>query len=920
MAERRSWLPRVVDVRRGEWRGLSTAFFTLLLLIAGHTVLETARDALLLTRLPARALAVVYVAVAVCVLPAVGLAGRAAVRFGAARALGGGLITATAVLIGLFALPMNRFTSVAVYVTSGLIGAVLVPLYWNLLGAIFNVAQARRLLGIVGAAGVLGGAFGSGAAATLLTVLHTRALLLVSAAALVLTCAVLLAMPARPPAPKVTAETRMLPSRRDAENLREEPFLGRLALLVVVSTAAALLVDYFFKWTVARSVPHHQIASFVARTYAWLNVFSLVAQVLLTGALVRRIGVATTMIVTPLLLLLGGVGAVVALGALTAALSLKIVDGTFRNSIHRVTTELLYLPVPAGLRARSKPFIDGALARLTQASVGVVLLALGGVDYLSSWLLGALAVVAIVAWLVVAVTTRRPYLTMLRHVVMGDPAEPDAIDPLDMESAETLVELLAHQDPLVVLGAMSVLARRGRDRLIPALILLHEDEQVLVRALGLFGASAREDWIARARRVLGDPREAVRRAAARALAMHGRLDARDLARDADPRLHAYADLHIALSSPERDLLRAPVIAELLDRPGQAGEEGRLGLLAAMVDARSDERLERLLVALDERGGTSREWTEGLASAAAVQGVTALVPSLVSRLVLRDTRESVRTALVTLGRPALDEVWGTLLDLTRERRLRVHLPNTVARFGTKAAAEMLLQCIESEQDGLVRYNAILGLGRIVAAQKVTVDRRRVERLAYANLVEHFRLLGLRAPFEPSAADAAGEPSTTRVLLVGLLDDKLRQSLERTFRLLQIANPRQDIRGIQMASQSRDARARANASELLDALLRRRDQRELRELLLVEADDLSVAERAARGASLLRTTPPATREEAMKRMSEDPDAALAALASLHAATVAGKPVRVALGGRPGERPSVELMTTSSNPSTPESSRHV
>jgi hypothetical protein len=47
---------KLVDVRRGEWRSLAQAFATLLLLITAHTALETARDALVLTRLPARAL------------------------------------------------------------------------------------------------------------------------------------------------------------------------------------------------------------------------------------------------------------------------------------------------------------------------------------------------------------------------------------------------------------------------------------------------------------------------------------------------------------------------------------------------------------------------------------------------------------------------------------------------------------------------------------------------------------------------------------------------------------------------------------------------------------------------------------------------------------------------------------------------
>jgi AAA family ATP:ADP antiporter len=744
-------------------------------------------------------------------------------------------------------------------------------------------------------------------------VLHTRALLLVSSGVLLVTVMVLVWMPAGghgpPPGP-----TGVLPSRRDADDLREEPFLRRIALLVVVSTAAALFLDYFFKWTVARTVPHHEIAGFVARYYAWLNALSVVAQIFVTGILVRRIGVATTMIVTPLLLLVGGVGALAAAGALTAVLALKAVDGTLRNSVHRVTMELVYLPVPPGVRARAKPFIDGALARTTQAVAGLVLLALGGAGYLSPWLLGGIVVAAIAVWLLVAVTTRRPYLGLLRHAVMGDYVAPPDVDPIDVEAAEVLVERLADQDRLVVLGAMSVLARRGRGRLIPALILLHEDPTVLVRALGIFGASAREDWVARARQLLTDPREPVRTAAARALAMHGRLDARDLARDADPGLRAYAALHLSLASEGQDPLDDPQIEALLDRPGAEGEDARLGLLAAIVDAKRNARLMGLLVALESRAGRSREWTEGLAKAAASQQARALIPDLISRLVLRETRETVRMALVSFGRPAMDAVWGTLLDPLRERRLRIHLPNTLARFGTRAAAELLLRCIETGRDGLVRYKAIRGLGRLTADERVTMDRVRVERLVYANLAEHFRLLGLRAPFTGPPSEEAGVASTTRFLLVGLIDDKLRQSLERTFRLLKIAHPRDDIHRVQIAIESQDSRVRANAGEFLDALLRRRDQRPLRELLLVVADDLSIVDRVARGSALLHTTAPATREAAVTSMIGDADTTLAALASLHAASVAGKPVRVAIGGL-GERPAVELSTAGVPAATPE-----
>lgn len=898
------WLARLVEVRRGEWRALGLAFATLLLLMTAHTALETARDALVLTKVPARALGIVYVAAALCALPAVKLASRVAARFGARRALAGGLVTAAAVLVVLFVLPMNLVASLAVYTTSSLIGAVIVPLYWSLLATIFNVAQARRLLGIVGAAGVLGGALGSTTAATLLLVLPTRGLLLASSVELLFVFAIILAsVPTgdRGPPPM---EAGILRSDRVAADLRGEPFVRRIALLVAVSVATGLLLDYLFKWTMARTVPQAQIAGSVARYYAYLNGLSVFAQVFFTGALVRRIGVASTMVVTPLLLVLGGVAALATAGGLAAVLALKSLDGALRNSVHRITMELLYLPVPRAVQVRVKPFIDGAVARVTQAVLGALLLGLGVANCLSSRLLTGSVFAASAVWLAVALTTRGAYLGMLRRAVTGESMAGPDLDPLDLDSAETLVERLADEDRLVVLGAMNALARRGHGRLIPALLLLHEDEAVQVRALGIFAASEREDWVSRGRRLLSDPRRSVRTAAARALAMRGRLKAGDVAGDADPRLCAYAALHQSLSSGDKDPLDDPLVAEQLDRPGVEGEEARLGLLDVIVDAKWNDRVSRLLMELESRAANSREWTEGLAKAAAFQEVRALIPHIVSRLVLGETREIVRAALVSFGRPALEELWVALLDPTRERRLRVQLPNTLARFGTKTAAELLLQCIETERDGLVRYEAIRGLGRLTADGRLAVDRVRVERLAHANLVEHFRLLGLRAPFVTSARPTRGS-STTQSLLVGLLDDKLRQSLERTFRLLKVAHG-DDIRRAQIAIQSKDGRMRANAGEFLDALLRRRDQGPLRELVLLVADDLSMVERVARGAPLARTSPPKTAEEAVRAMIEDTDSTLAALASLHAAAVAGKPARVIIRGGRGQRPPVELST--------------
>src|SRR5271166_4306102 len=97
---------RLFDVREGEaGGGLVGLTAVLLLVIAAHTVLETARDALLLTGPGPRALGLVYMVIAVGSVPGAALAVRAGERFGQRRALGATLGVAVLGPLLLFLLP-----------------------------------------------------------------------------------------------------------------------------------------------------------------------------------------------------------------------------------------------------------------------------------------------------------------------------------------------------------------------------------------------------------------------------------------------------------------------------------------------------------------------------------------------------------------------------------------------------------------------------------------------------------------------------------------------------------------------------------------------------------------------------------------------------------------------------------------------
>ncbi len=880
MKRRRAlWLS--LDVRPDEWQVGLLAFGVLALILAGHTVLETARDALLLTKVPARGIGLVYVALAGCTLPVAAAAGRASERFGPRQTLVGTLITACAASLTLLLLPTNRASVMVLYIASGLIGSIAVTQFWSLLGTVLTVTQGRRLIGPIASAGVIGGVLGSGAAALAIPAIPVKALLPFAGAIFLAASGLLLFVPASSrPLASPPALTKSIGA------LREEPFLIRVALVVAFSTMTLLAIDYFFKWTVLRTVPKAHVAVFVARYYALLNVASLLVQLLLASAIVRRLGVATSMSVSPVLLSLCAASAFVLGGSIPAVMLLKGSDDSLRNSVHRTTIELLYLPVRSDLRQRAKLLIDGALARVAQAAAAATLLGLTESRLLSPRAFAGVVVGLAAAWLASAVWARDSYLGLVRRA-MGSPQAADGPDPLDLAGAELLVEHLASDSPMQVVAAMSALERRGRQRLIPALVLHHDDERVLVWALEAFGASSRQDWISLGRRLLEHASETVRVAAMRALARAETLplDLERLIGDAGPRVQGYAMLRQTLAEPAGgDVLDDPRIAALIEG-GPSSEAARLGVLAGIADSPASPRLSSLLLALDAAGapGAAAEWTPLLARAASRQGDPRMIPRLVSRLGTRAGREAVQTALVDLGGAALEALWAALCDPERERPLRAHLPLAIGRFGNQRAAELLLESIEMEQNGLVRYKSIRALGRLVADRRVRIDRARVQRLSQSNLVEHFRLLALRVQFAPrarSADESLYRQDLAEQLLANLLEDKLRQALERAFRLLKIAYPAEDIHRAHVASASADARSRANAGEFLDALLTGRRLQPLRELFRLVSDDLTPLERARRAAEYLSTSAPTDRDAALMALIDDPDLVVSALAAFYA----------------------------------------
>jgi ATP:ADP antiporter, AAA family len=885
-----------MDVRAGEVGPLLAAAGTYFLLIAGHTLLETARDALFLSRLPPRLLGPVYATLALASLPVTILGDRFARRFGRKSAL---VVLLLGAAYGTFILSQRAMSPTLVFVVylwSGLLGTVLAAQFWLLTDQIFTVAQGSRLFGPIAAGGLLGAAAGAGGAVLLLGRMSVAGLLPVAAFCFLATAAAVTYVPAEGhDAGAGAASLRRPPvGAASPKPFHQYPYLYRVTALAVVATAAGLVADYLLKMVAVRAAPGAALGPFFARYYAALNVTAFVVQVVLAGRAVRRLGVVAALGVLPALLLAGSAWGLLT-GSWRAALANRGADGVLRHSLQRVATELLWMPLPGPVRDAAKSLVDTFVVRAVQALTAGALFAaaaygLGSQRHLTA-ALGALAA----AWLAAAMSLHRPYLNMFRRALEGGkgalttgPAE------LDQSSAEVLVEALASDEPARVLAAMDVLEERGRERLVPALVLYHDDDAVLRRALEMFGRSGRRDWQPLARRLLARGGEPARIAAAHALFAAGDAESlRPALADASAAVRAHATL--LLTSRGGDEAGPPEglagVVELLALGGAPGRQARLALLDAIAlsgDARWGVVLSALL--RDDDGSVVAQAARAMARVGDPRFVAELLP----RLAVRDGRDAVRDALAQLGEPALAALERAVHDPATPPRVRLHIPRTIARFGTQRAADFLAGLLPLEGLSPFHYKTVLGLERLARHRDVRVSAAAVATELSRVLVEHLRALGLIATLErgqraePRRARAGGR------LLVGLLEDHAEHARNLALHLLHVAHPGEDMNRLGRALSSPDRRVRANAREFLSLLtlggrgpLATRN----RDLLLLVVEDLPRDERAARAAPLLPEPVPADYGAALGLLARDRHEDVASLAAYHLAELGPKPAGAA-----------------------------
>lgn len=372
-----SGLAQWLDIRPDEVRRVALSFLGAFLVIGFMILARSLREALYLATFPVQSLPYITAAVALLGIPTVGGFARLVSR----RSPGRVLITVLLVQVGGLALlwPFATRIGVAViafYLWTALGTLLLTSGFWLVTAEQFPVRGAKRLFGLIGAGGTAGAMIMGNSVAWLTKLLDLVWLVPLLIVLLLFFLVTQWGLPSPRASSVLAGEEPTTTSLRDSATAAwGSPHLRTLALIVASATLASTLLDYQFKEFVrAELTTKEQLAGFFGAFYGWTGGLSLAIQLLLTARVLSRFGIASSLAVLPVLLLMGSAGLVLVPG-LALVTAVRGGDNSLRKSLYRSALEVLYVPVPAALRRKTKTLIDSVVDSLAEGlGAGIIFL------------------------------------------------------------------------------------------------------------------------------------------------------------------------------------------------------------------------------------------------------------------------------------------------------------------------------------------------------------------------------------------------------------------------------------------------------------------------------------------------------------------------------------------------------------------
>jgi len=811
-----------LNLERGEEVPVFLLFSYLTLALTSYTIIRAARDGIFLHKFSALELPYVYIGIGIVIGFIVALYIRLAARVSQVWLISGCLVFFILNIIAFWVALRAEWAPAPwiFYVWTSAFGIIITTQVWTVANSVLDLRQARRVFPLVVYGGILGGAAGGLIGAWLVKSIGTENLLLVQIPLLLL--AILVA--------QVLIRRYSVTGRAEhagkaggeghrafgavAKAILASPYLRLIVGLLALSAIVTLIVGFQFNVVVQHAFHNNkdQLTAFFASFTAYLAFGAFLLQVTAGSRMVEKLGIRVTLFILPVAVMLGTVTLVAFPVALWAGGVLKGSDYTIRYSIDRVSTELLYVPVPHSVKTQIKAVTDMVVQRLADGVGGLMLLLVTRVLHQGQVGVGIFNLILLSVWVWVAWQARTEYRKEVSKIFIAGPEPLPApiIRVVFSESASvaSLKSMLASPDEEVVLGAIEMAVVLRRPQWITQELIAHPSPRVRAKAVEL--APLTEEGLLE--RVKQDSNSTVRasailRVAQQTSGVGGRgVGLMHFLQSPDLRVRLSALVALARQQSE---LPPGTIKSVLDQIAtELGPDSRecKEVAEALGDIPHPEAVE-LHLRLLQHSDPSVKKTAILSAGRA--GHRELVPFLIP--LLRDLRwgPDARLCLREYGPRILGTLADLLKDPSEDIEIRRSIPLVLAYLPHQESVDILLDGL-FDYDGLLRYRSIRALGKLrLLDPELRFDRQKVSLLLREESEDAIWCRQALAALYPGGG--------SNDLLEQLFKDKVNRGKDRVFRLLALLLPPATAISALLAMAEDDRLKRAAVAEFLDNVL-------------------------------------------------------------------------------------------------------
>jgi len=256
----------------------------------------------------------------------------------------------------------EKFLGPAFWIFISVLSLFVPSVFWGFMADTFHANQGKRLYGFIGVGGTLGGMFGSKFTSLLATTVGTPVLMLVSV--IMLECAVQVIR--RFPA-SFRAETR---DRESADRsiggtsfagithvLKSPYLLGICSFMLLFTIGTTVLYFQQAEIVGARYADRESRTAFLANIDFYVQLLTVLAQLFISGRVIKWLGVGMTLAILPLMSVIG-FSALSVSTSLTLFVGFNVLRRAGNYAFANPGRELLFSVIPPEDKYKAKNFID----------------------------------------------------------------------------------------------------------------------------------------------------------------------------------------------------------------------------------------------------------------------------------------------------------------------------------------------------------------------------------------------------------------------------------------------------------------------------------------------------------------------------------------------------------------------------------